>query len=407
MTLDEREALAGLAETEHQLEAYAAERGLEVRSERPWPGALPPAEQPGPVKHAIWSIAGRLPGGATGRLRHQAVFGQTFGVEIAGHHTIMVCRLPESVGYLPMLCVRPDELTSSLYYWGGDRRERESARFESAELERRYIVEVAPGQGQNWLFQLFAPRLVDWIAHQTPRDFGFLLDNGVFTCETPQWRGQSLGLTEALDLLAESGGRVAGRIRDEVLEEELLGDAPDSAFAHADWAGKPKGGRVLGMLLKLVGVADDSVAAYGRERGMEPLAVAEFHSSHLRLPLPGTATDVLAGRLPGTEREGELAWIEYSSQVDMQRNYIALVLDSTAELPVAWIDPEDVGVAGFDAELPAPALEAASAAGYGISTAGRTACVYMRSTQLGAWPSGAEIDEFCPRAVAVVERLGG
>jgi len=401
------EALEALAETERELEAYAAGRGLELRAERPWPGALAPSEQPGPVKHAIWSIAGRLPGGAVGRLRHQSVFGQTLGIEIAGHHTIMVCRLPESVGYLPMLCVRPDELTSSLYYWGGDRRERESARFESAELERRYVVEVAPGQGQNWLFQLFAPTLVDWLAHETPRDFGFMLDNGVFTCETPQWRGQSLGLTEALDLLAEKGGRVAGRIRDEVLEEEALGDAPDSARAHSGWAGKPKHGRVLGMLLKLAGIGDDSVSQYGRDRGMEPVAVAEFHSSHLRLPLPGTATDVLAGRLPGTQREGELAWLEYSSQVDMQRHYVALVAAAAAELPTAWVDPEDVGAAGLDADLPSPALEAARAEGYGVSTTGRTACVYMGSGELGAWPSGAEVDAFCPRAMAVLEGLGG
>ena len=161
-------ALEELAETERLLQEYADQRGLQLRPEYPWPGALPPAQQPGPIKHAMWALAGRFPGGATGRLRHQAMFGKQF-VDVGAQHTIMVCRIPESVGYVPMLCLRPKELASGLYYWGGDQRKRQSQVFESLELDRRYLVELAPGQSQQWLYQLFTPKFIDWLAHETPR----------------------------------------------------------------------------------------------------------------------------------------------------------------------------------------------------------------------------------------------
>ena len=190
---------------------------------------MPAEQQTGSVRHAIWSLAGKFPGGAVGRLRHQAAFGSTSGMDVAMQHTIMVARLPQTVGYVPMLCVRPAELMSGLYYWGGDQRPRDSQRFESTELDRRYIVEIAKAQGQNWLWQLFSPALIDWIAHETPADFGFKLETGVFTCECPQWRGQGRAdgevNTEQLDLLTKCSGVVASRIRDEVLEEVGTGSA--------------------------------------------------------------------------------------------------------------------------------------------------------------------------------------
>ena len=91
------------------------------------------------------------------------------------------------------------------------------------ELDRRYIVEVAKGQDHAWLRQLFPPSFIDWLASNTPVDFGFRLDGGIFTCECPQYRGQHRADGEVdfehLDLLGGTGGRAASRIRDEVLEE--------------------------------------------------------------------------------------------------------------------------------------------------------------------------------------------
>ncbi len=405
---DATEALEGLRRTEAALQEFADARGLVLREEQPWPGYVPAAQQPGPVKHGIWSLAGELPGGAIGRLRHQAAFGSTLGVDVKGQHTIMVARIPESVGYVPMLCCRPDELTSGMYYWGGDQRERQSQRFESIELDRRFKVEVAPGQAQIWIFQLFSPKFIDWLAHTTPVDFGFKLDLGVLTCETPQWRGQPGSLTGevdpvALDLLLETGGLVASRIRDEVLEEaDRLGQAAevDSAAAYAQWANAPKHGRIVKAILWAARFAadDDGIAGYAAQRGMRAESPAEFHARYIGLAMPGAATGVATGPLPGGDGEGSLAWLEFSSEVDTEQQYVALAIPSPVELAVAWIDPEDVGVPGVGDGLPASVIEAVRAAGYGISTAKHAICVYMRS---GATTPGAEIDRFAAGAQAI------
>jgi hypothetical protein len=335
------------------------------------------------------------------------VYGKTFGMNVAMQHTIMVCRIPESVGYVPMLSVRTEGLEPGLFYWAGDRRPREDVGgFESVELDRRYIVEVAKGQDHAWLRQLFPPSFIDWLAASTPVDFGFRLDDGVFTCECPQYRGQHRADGEVdeehLDLLAGAGGKAAGRIRDEVLEEADVswgGTSPDSAAAHAARAKGRKHGRLLGAVLKLAGGGtDDSVKEFGSKHGLEPKDAAEFHANHIRLPLPGTATDVLTGRLPGTPVEGDLAWLKFSSAVDMERNYNAIVVEVDRELPSLWVDADDVTVPGFGAELAPAALESARLAGYGVSTAGNKVCVYMRSAAPGSWPSGAAVELFCQRA---------
>lgn len=406
----ERDAIEGLNRSEAALREYADEHGLVLTSESPWPGYVPAEEQRGAVRHAIWSLAGKLPGGAPGRLRHQAVYGKTFGMDVAMQHTIMVCRLPESVGYVPMLCCRPDELGMGLYYWGGDQRPRETAKFESAELDRRYVIDYAKGQDENWLFQLCSPTFIDFLAHETPQDFGFKLQSGVFTCETPQWRGQHAPdgevSHELLDLLANTGGTVAGRIRDEVLEEVAGSAAPDgpSAAAHAEWSTRPQHGRIVGLLMKLTGgEEDDGIATYAESRGLEVEPPAEFHTRYITLPFPGVATGVATGALPPGDRRGSLAWLEYSSEVDIQQEYVAAVSDYAQDLPTSWVDGDEIAVPGFGDEIPAGALAAAREAGFGISTAGRAACVYERT---GGTRTKEEIDAFAARAVGVLDRLG-
>jgi hypothetical protein len=404
--MGESDALEGLRRSEERLRAYAQERGLALSADPLWPGAPAPEQQTGPIRHAVWSLAGRFPGGAVGRLRHQAVYGETLGIDVAMQHTIMVSKLPESVGYIPLLNLRPADFGAGLFVWAGDNRARQKAEFESAELGRRYVIETIKGQDRNWLYQLFPPTFIDWLASSTPPDFGFRLDQGVFTCEAPQYRGQATSLTgevepSYLDMLSEASGKVAGRIRDEVLEEVGTGKegAPASAAA-AVAAAAPKHGLMIRTILKLTGGEGDSgVAEYAAERGMETVPPAEFHSSHIRLPLPGTATDVARGPLPGGERSGHLAWIEYSSPVEMQSDYLAAVADFDRDLPSAWIDDQDIGVPGFEADLPAPAVDAARAEGWGISSGGRSACVYTRTD--GHTPK-AEADAFAGRAAAVL-----
>ena len=133
---------------------------------------------------------------------------------------------------------------------------------------------------------------------------------------------------------------------------------------------------------------------------------AEFHANHIRLPMPGTASDVLTGTLPGTDRQGDLAWLEFSSAVDMQRSYSAVVVETAGDLPSAWVDADDVTIPGFGDGLAPGALTLAAEHGLGLSTNGREACIYL-ATPPGAlgWPSGAEIEAFVPRAVAIADAL--
>ena len=280
------------------------------------------------------------------------------------------------------------------------------------ELDRRYIVEVARGQDHAWLRQLFPPSFIDWLAASTPVDFGFRLDNGVFTCECPQYRGQHRVDGEVdeehLDLLANAGGRAGSRIRDEVLEEADVswgGTNPDSAGAHEARAKQPLGGRLIRMLTKFAEGLDTSVKEFADKHGMEPKDAAEFHANHIRLPMPGTADDVLSGTLPGTDRQGELAWLKFSSMTDMEKNYVAAVIDTGRQLESAWIDAEDVTIPGFGEGLPDSALELARTEGFGLSTDGTKACVYIKGSVPGSWPAGDEIVAFGPRAVQIADLL--
>lgn len=138
---------------------------------------------------------------------------------------------------------------------------------------------------------------------------------------------------------------------------------------------------------------------------MEQEDAAEFHANHIRLPFPGTADDVLTGTLPGTQRAGELAWLKYSSLVDMEKNYVAVVIDTGHELGSAWLNSEDVTVPGFGENLSESALAIAREHNFGVSTDGTKACVYIKGGFPGMWPTGTDIEAFVPRAVALTESL--
>ena len=78
------------------------------------------------------------------------------------------------------------------------------------------------------------------------------------------------------------------------------------------------------------------------------------------------------------------------------------MIETDRELPSLWVDADDVTIPGFGEELAPAALEAARAHGYGISTAGRKACVYLGSPPgSSGWPSGERVEELCARAVEI------
>ncbi len=406
-------AMEELRACEADLRTYADERGLTVKSDPPYPGAPVPEEQPGPVKHAVWSLVGKMPGGSIAKLRHQATFGQMAGMNATGHHTVMVARQPETVGYVPMLSMRPDEFGAGLFYWAGDGRARQKQTFESLELERRYVIEVAKGQEQVWLFRLFTPSLIDWLAEKTPPDFAFRLSSGSFVCEAPQWRGQHRkdGQVDVdhLDLLAENGGRVAGRLRDEVLEQVGLGSVPRprSAQANSDWSGGRRHGRFIGSIMKLAGAggSDDSARLFAEARGFEPGEISEFHSTHMLLPLPAAASDVFHGDIPGDARGGTLAWLEYENEIDGIRYYVAVIGKVGESVPAVWLDAEEVLAVSEAPGLPAGVTGILREGGYGISTGGGFAALYLSSTGWEGRPSGESIDRLLEASGQVFNAL--
>ena len=137
---------------------------------------------------------------------------------------------------------------------------------------------------------------------------------------------------------------------------------------------------------------------------MEKESPADFHSRYIGLAMPGAASGVATGSLPNGGREGSIAWLEFSSLVDMEQEYVALATRSTARLGSGWVDPEDVGVPGAGDGIPPAAVAAAGAAGYGISTSERAVCVYMRVS--GTTP-GTEVDRFAGEAQRIVALAEG
>lgn len=405
-------AIADLRRCEADLRRYAEERGLTLRCDPAFPGAQRPEEQVGPVRHAVWSLVGEMPGGATARLRHQAIFGEVIGQDIAGHHTVMVAKLPQTVGLVPMLSLRPEGFGEGLFQWTGDGRARQEQSFESIELDRRYRIEVAKGQDQLWLYRLFTPTLIDWLAQSTPPDFAFRLSSGSFVCEAPQWRGQHRPDGQVdfdhLDLLAESGGKVAGRVRDEVMEQVGLGRVPDarSRAANADWTGKKKRG-LLGLVSRALAGSDDSVEEFTGPRGFRRVDPSAFHMANIELPLPAAADEAFEGRL-ADGRPVTLAWMEYENEIDGLRYYVALVSEvagpNAAELSF-WLDDQDL-LAAQAAEGIGPDLaQKARGAGVGLSAGGGAACVYLSSDGWTGRIKGVEIDRMLDAAPAIFNAI--
>ena len=386
-----------------------------VRPELIWPGMPLPDEQQGPIRHACWSVAGKLPGGVAGRLRHQAVYGKTFGMNVAMQHTIMVCRIPESVGYLPMLSVRAEGLEPALFYWANDRRPREDVGgFESMELDRRYIVEVAKGQDHAWLRQLFPPSFIDWLASNTPVDFGFRLDNGVFTCECPQYRGQHRADGEVDESTStcsptRAGGRAAGSATrcSKRRTSSWGGTNPDSAAAHEARASQPLGGRVMRMITKFAEGIDTSVKDFGEKHGMEPRPPPSSTptTSACRCPAPRPTSfrdpcpaPTAKASSPGSSSRAWSTWRRTTSRSWSTR---------ASDLPSAWLDAEDVTIPGFGEGLSERALELARAGTLrGVDRRARRPASTSRarlSRQLAKQAKRSK--RSCPRALELVDAL--
>lgn len=355
-------------------------------------------------------LTGTLPGGERGTVRitfehRNPEFPGTWPSEGALRMTWVEVRglIPHSIGFVPtLLCSDPAWAQWARgAFTGIDRlasRQR-TVQFESVALDRKFALQVNPAQDQNWLYQLFPPTFVDWLAEHAPLESAFSLDHGTLTVHdyeacralTPTEDGFDIA---ALNRYCELYSKIAARIRGELAEElEAAGTAEPrvvtsvaaarAAEAEIGAGGKAKIARragtmsafttpfivifvfpiVFGMTFFLLAVLRTSasldaalgtlvlpaavvggavslyVAAsagrnfagatptgarvaesyhgrpseaaafsrFAKPHGMKKEDPAAFHMRYAGLDLPGTATHVVTGPLPGLGREGSVA----------------------------------------------------------------------------------------------------
>ena len=172
--------------------------------------------EPGPAAE------GKLPGGLEGTLTH---FDYVTS-DNDGHHyhhplTLVVTRVPESMGFAPFLGYSGG--ASDIDQTGPDLGAVKSVEAVEGSIGKN-LAWAHKGMNDDWLRELFSPAFVDWIA-RSPDDFGFELADGTLVV------GRNGHLTQARDLeaLCEDAAHLAKSIRQEVFEETATGGAERSA----------------------------------------------------------------------------------------------------------------------------------------------------------------------------------
>jgi hypothetical protein len=203
---------------------FAAAHGLTDRV----PGALPAEgdllSRGGQVKDAA---AGTLPGGEAATLAH---YTYSYTTTDADHHshtehrffTIVVTRIPESIGFMPALGFVGGE--SEMSGLGGELGEQVQVDLGGyPELHGAHIYRYK-GASETFTQRLVSPALLDWLA-RSEADLGFELTDGVL-CTS---RKGYLEDAASLEGLCADATHLTAAIRAESQEEEGTGDAEATA----------------------------------------------------------------------------------------------------------------------------------------------------------------------------------
>src|SRR5262249_28005440 len=155
------------------------------------------------------AVRGRFSGAAEGVAGQLAYTrNKTFRFNVA------LTDVPASTAFAPrVFCIRRGRSTRDDEFYGFEARDSKLWT-ESAALSERYIVSTSPFQDQNWLRQLFAPGLIDWLATEPPDDFSFELAYGALLGSIEEDDPSSA----QLEALCDATGHVAERIRNECEE---------------------------------------------------------------------------------------------------------------------------------------------------------------------------------------------
>ncbi|HWB70270.1 MAG TPA: hypothetical protein VG518_09870 [Solirubrobacterales bacterium] len=173
------------------------------------------------------AATGALPGGIEGTLAH---FTYTYTWTDSDNHThheerpftIVVTRVPESIGFMPYLGF--SGAGSKLNGLAGGLEQMQKVDLEGHNGLKGASAYAYKGASENWTMQLFSPALIDWLA-RSDDEFGFELAAGVLCVAHDTY----LNLPEKLETLCSDAAYIAGLIREESLEETTTGGAEAEA----------------------------------------------------------------------------------------------------------------------------------------------------------------------------------
>ena len=145
-----------------RIEEWAQRAGLTYRGSADLPEATPLLCR-GDRRYARNLAVGELPGGVPGILAgyvYEEEQGDDNSKTTEYPHTVVVARLPETLGFLGELTVEPRDRFDPFGRIGDRLRKRRRVEFESIELDRLFEVTVPRDADDNWVRQLFSPSFV-------------------------------------------------------------------------------------------------------------------------------------------------------------------------------------------------------------------------------------------------------
>lgn len=229
-----------------RIAAWAGGAGLRYKPSGDLPEATPLLRR-GDSRFARNLATGDLPGGLPGVLAGYVYEVDRGEQESASYpHTVVVARLPETLGFLTELTVEPRSGWRVFDRLEDVARRRRRVEVESLAVARRFEIFVARDQDENWVRQLLTPSFVDWLAERAPRGLGFELREGVL-CVAVQREVTDPAYLEAF---CRTASYVAARFRQEALEaarrpaatrfaERPRAAAPSAPVAAHDRGGAP------------------------------------------------------------------------------------------------------------------------------------------------------------------------
>ena len=306
------------------LAAYAAGHGL---SHRLFSAALPKATQL--MRHGflqeVPSVArGELPGCPPDSWLAFASYAYEGRSDVErSRFTLVLIQAPKSLGFaVRVLCHDRDLSERDRANPDADREVIElddrAVKLESEGFLERYALSTDHDQDQIAVWQLFGPKLIDWLTDQAPGDFSFELQDGALCCFVPGFVDDP----EQLDGLCHAAGRVfrgmaeierertersgPGGVpsRDAALEQELAAHPFRSPPKSTKAAAKEfRRGPLLGDRSWKLG-SEAFFRAHALARGFQPIALSAFRAGHIQTALPGLLAHVAQGPLPSIGIDG-------------------------------------------------------------------------------------------------------